>query len=114
MTHQDTANVRLVELHDAPYREYRKHLVRDYAADKVRAGAWSKPEAESRATKDVDGLLPEGPATRNHFLYSVSDDAAGAEVGTVWFALSTSGCDLPDYASLMMRSDLLKLMQPHC
>lgn len=91
MTQQDSDDVRLVELDDAPYREYRQHLVRDYAADKVRAGAWSKSEAESRATRDVDGLLPEGPATRNHFLYSVRDDAAGAEVGTVWFALRDAG-----------------------
>src|SRR5215213_4545047 len=64
MTPQDTDNVRLVELDDALYREYRKHLVRDYAADKVRAGAWSKFEAESRAAKDIDGLLPEGPPPR--------------------------------------------------
>ena len=91
MTPQDTNNVRLVELDDAPYREYRKHLVRDYAADKVRAGAWSKSEAESRAAKDIDGLLPEGPATGHHFLYSVREDAAGAEVGIVWFALRDAG-----------------------
>ena len=91
MTPQETENVRLIELDDAPYREYRKHLVRDYAADKVRAGVWSKSEAESRAAVDVDGLLPEGPATRNHFLYSVRDESAGAEVGTVWFALRDSG-----------------------
>ena len=68
MTPQDTDNVTLIELNHAPYREYRKHLVRDYAADNVRAGAWSKSEAESRAAMDVDGLLPVGPATRNHFL----------------------------------------------
>ena len=87
----DTINVRLVELDEAPFLEYRKHLVRDYAADKVRAGTWSPAEAESRAAKDVDGLLPEGPATRNHFLYSVRDDTVPTEVGTVWFALSDSG-----------------------
>ena len=91
MTPQGTDNVRLVDLDDATYREYRKHLVRDYAADKVRAGAWSPAEAENRAAKDVDGLLPEGPATHNHFLYSVRDDAVPAEVGTVWFALRDSG-----------------------
>jgi len=39
MTPNDTNNVRLVELDDAPYHEYRRDLVRDYAADKVRAGA---------------------------------------------------------------------------
>jgi RimJ/RimL family protein N-acetyltransferase len=90
MTPQDTDNVSLVELGDAPYREYIKHLVRGYAADKVRAGAWSPAEAENRAAKDVDGLLPEGPATRNHFLYAVRDDTVPAEVGTVWFALRDS------------------------
>jgi len=91
MTPQDTANLRLVELDEASYREFREHLVRDYAADKVRAGAWAEAEAESRAAKDVDGLLPEGPATRDHFLYSVRDESAAAEVGIVWFALTNSG-----------------------
>ena len=91
MTSQEIDNISLVELDDAPYRAYRDHLVRDYAADKVRAGAWSESEAQIRAAKDVDGLLPEGPATQGHFLYSVREDAADAEVGTVWFALRDSG-----------------------
>jgi hypothetical protein len=91
MTPQGTSNVRLVELDETPYREYREHLVRDYAADKVRAGAWSEAEAESRAAKDVDGLLPEGTATRNHFLYSIRDESAAADFGGVWFALMDSG-----------------------
>ena len=91
MTSQEIDNISLVELDDAPYRAYRDHLVRDYAADKVRAGAWSESEAQLRAAKDVDGLLPEGPATQGHFLYSVREDAADAEVGTVWFALRDSG-----------------------
>ena len=90
MTFQVTANVKLVELGEAPYREYREHLVRDYAADKVRAGAWSQAEAASREAKDVDGLLPEGPTTRNQFLSSVRDESTAAEVGTVWFALVDS------------------------
>jgi GNAT superfamily N-acetyltransferase len=91
MTPKCTNHVRLVELGDAPYHEYRKYLVRHYSADKVRAGAWSQAEAEGRAARDVDGLLPEGPATQGHFLYSVRDDSMGAEVGTVWFALRDSG-----------------------
>ena len=90
MTPKDTNNVRFVELEDGQYREYRKNLVRHYAADKVRAGAWSQAEAEGRAVRDVDGLLPEGPATQGHLLYSVRDDSMGAEVGTVWFALRDS------------------------
>ena len=91
MTSQEIDNISLVELDDAPYRAYRDHLVRDYAAHKIRAGAWYESEAQIRAAKDVDGLLPEGPATQGHFLYSVREDAADAEVGTVWFALRDSG-----------------------
>jgi RimJ/RimL family protein N-acetyltransferase len=91
MTSQERDNISLVELDDAPYRAYRDHLVRDYAAHKIRAGAWYESEAQIRAAKDVDGLLPEGPATQGHFLYSVREDAADAEVGTVWFALRDSG-----------------------
>ena len=91
MTPKGTNNVRFIELDDGPYREYRKELVRGYAADKVRAGAWSQAEAEGRAARDVDELLPEGPATRGHFLYEVKDDSTGADVGTVWFALRNSG-----------------------
>src|SRR5215210_8591381 len=91
MTQQGTDNIRLVELDEAVYREYREELVRDFADDKVRAGAWSEAEAESKAADDVDGLLPEGTATPNHFLYSVRDDSLPAEVGSVWFALMVSG-----------------------
>jgi GNAT superfamily N-acetyltransferase len=91
LTPKDTNNVKLVELGDVQYHDYRKDLVRDYAADKVRAGAWSQDEAEGRAARDVDGLLPEGPATQGHFLYAVRDDSTGAGIGTVWFALRDSG-----------------------
>jgi RimJ/RimL family protein N-acetyltransferase len=91
MTPKATNNVRLVKVDDAAYHDYRRDLVRDYAADKVRAGAWSQVEAEGRAARDVDALLPEGPATQGHFLYSVRDDSTNAEVGIVWFALRQSG-----------------------
>ena len=91
MSQEDANNVRLVDLGDTPYHDYRKNLVRNYAADKVRAGAWSQAEAEDRAASDVDGLLPEGPATQGHFLYSVRDDTTDAEVGIVWFALRDAG-----------------------
>jgi RimJ/RimL family protein N-acetyltransferase len=91
MTPKATNNVRLVKVDDAAYHDYRRDLVRDYAADKVRAGAWSQVEAEGRAARDVDALLPEGPATQGHFLYSVRDDSTNAEFGIVWFALRQSG-----------------------
>jgi GNAT superfamily N-acetyltransferase len=91
VTPKGTNHVGFVELEEGQFREYRKNLVLHYAADKVRAGAWSQAEAEGRAARDVDGLLPEGPATQGHFLYSVREDSSDAEVGIVWFAPRDSG-----------------------
>jgi ribosomal protein S18 acetylase RimI-like enzyme len=91
LTRHNTNAVRLVEMDEGSYQEYRETLVRDYAADKVRAGVWSKEEAEAAAAKDVDGLLPEGPATPNHYLYSVRDEALPAEVGVLWISPRHSG-----------------------
>jgi ribosomal protein S18 acetylase RimI-like enzyme len=68
--------------------------VSDYAADKVRSGAWSNAESKDRAAKDVDGLLPEGPSTRGNFLYSVRDESIAAEVGTLWISPRDSGRSL--------------------
>jgi GNAT superfamily N-acetyltransferase len=83
LTRHNTNAVRLVEMDGGSYEEYRETLVRDYAADKVRAGVWPKEVAQGTAAKDVDGLLPEGPATPNHYLYSVRDEALPAEVGVL-------------------------------
>jgi RimJ/RimL family protein N-acetyltransferase len=91
LTPPGTGNVRLVEMDDASYRTYRLDLVRDYAADKVLAGVWPKDEAEEKSANDVDGLLPEGPATQDHFLYSVRDEALSAEVGVLWISSRDSG-----------------------
>jgi ribosomal protein S18 acetylase RimI-like enzyme len=91
MTSAGSVEIKLFELDETPYREYRQHLARDYGADKVRAGVWSPAEAEGRASRELDELLPDGPATRGHFLYSVRDDSLSAEVGIVWFAVMDSG-----------------------
>ena len=65
--------------------------MRDYAADKVRAGVWSADEAEDKSAKELDGLLPEGTATRDHSLYSVRDESVPAEVGILWISPRDSG-----------------------
>jgi RimJ/RimL family protein N-acetyltransferase len=76
---------------ETPFRHYRWHLVRDYAADKVRASVWSPEESEDKASKEIEGLLPEGTATPGHFLYAVRDESIPAEVGMVWISPRDSG-----------------------
>ncbi len=91
MTLHGKGDVTLVDLEEAQYRGYRKQLLRDYAEDKVRAGVWSPEEAETKSANEVDALLPEGTATRDHSLYSVRDESVPAEVGILWISPRDSG-----------------------
>jgi len=57
MTPHISDNVTLVGMDVESFRKCRESLIRDYAADNVRAGVWSKDEAEDKPANDVDGLL---------------------------------------------------------
>ena len=83
--------VDLTPLPEERYPEFREHLAGHYAKDKVDAGAWSTEEAPRRARADLDGLLPNGTSTRDHFLYEIRDASSSEEVGTLWFAVQDGG-----------------------
>ena len=91
MTIKEPQDVTLVEMDEMSFRGFADHLVHDYAADKVRAGTWSADEAEDRAAKEIEELLPAGTLTRDHYLYTVRDESVPAEVGKLWISLRDSG-----------------------
>ena len=91
MTHEDPGTITLVEMDEPSYRKYREILVRDYAVDKARAGVWSPEEAEGKSASDIDGLLPRGPGTPDHYLYSVRDQSVPAEIGVLWISPQDAG-----------------------
>lgn len=61
---------------------YRGRMVREYAAEHVRAGDWSAADSEQRAEKETDDLLPDGVDTAGMVLL-VGETTDGA-VGFVW------------------------------
>ncbi len=83
--------IELLELPRERFSSYRDDLSRDYARDKVRAGAWSPEEAPRRAAADLDGLLANGPEAEGHDLYLLRDRSTVKEVGVVWLAVQDSG-----------------------
>lgn len=83
--------ISLTALPEERFPAFRAHLARHYARDKVDAGVWSPQEAPRRAEADLDGLLPDGTNTRDHFLYAVRDASTSEEVGTLWFAVQNPG-----------------------
>jgi ribosomal protein S18 acetylase RimI-like enzyme len=77
--------IRLEPMDDATFAAWEQASIRDYAAEKVEAGAWPASEALERARREFVDLLPDGRATAGHEVRSIVN-AAGERVGMVWFA----------------------------
>jgi ribosomal protein S18 acetylase RimI-like enzyme len=65
---------------------FRTRLVREYAADHVRAGNWTEDEAEALAAEQTDALVPQGVDTPGQLLL-VAETADGEVIGHVWIGL---------------------------
>ncbi len=76
---------------ETEFRLYRQRLIREYAAEKVRAGNWSAEESLSRSEQETDQLLPDGLKTKEHYLFSIRDTVLPQSVGILWFAVVHSG-----------------------
>jgi ribosomal protein S18 acetylase RimI-like enzyme len=71
------------------FSDYRRRAIRGYAAEHVRAGDWSAEEAEQRAAKQTDDLLPDGAETGGMVL--LVGETAGEVVGLVWVGPAPAG-----------------------
>ena len=83
--------VRLEPMTESEFQIYRARLIRDYAADKVRAGTWLAEDSLSRSEQEIDELLPNGLVTPDHYLFSIRDVVAAENVGILWFAVTHWG-----------------------
>lgn len=77
--------VRLEPMDDATFATWQEASIREYAAEKVEAGAWPASDALERSRREFAQELPDGRATAGHEVRSVVTDA-GERVGMVWFA----------------------------
>lgn len=83
--------VLLVPMNEEQFAVWREAIVKHYAEDKVKAGSWSADRALELSEADHRKLLPDGLATRDHYLFSIQDDGAGKQVGVLWLAVKDWG-----------------------
>src|SRR5262249_34948496 len=76
--------VQLDRMSEIEYRELLAVNVPAYAAEKVKAGTWSREEASAKAQVAFDELLPDGVGTPDHFLFTVCDRNSGKPVARLW------------------------------
>lgn len=95
--------VQLLPMDPVRYDSFIAALIRGYAVDSARAGRWTAEEAPTEARKEVERLLPQGPATPNHHLLSIVAEPGGDPVGAIWLAIEPRGGFIYD----------LEVFEPH-
>lgn len=80
----------LRKMREEEFGPYRARVVREFADEKIEAGAWAADGALERSALDFRGLLPDGLATAQMLLLIAEDDA-GSHVGLVWLCLENEG-----------------------
>ena len=76
--------IHLVPMTESEFEAYLETAIPEYAADKARAGDWSKEEALKRSRKSYHGLLPQGVETENNYLLRIQIEESGEKIGMVW------------------------------
>ncbi len=83
--------VRLVPMTEADFAAFEEQDIRGYAAEQVSAGFWSASEAMERSRQVHEKLLPDGVATKDHYLYTIWEGEPGAAVGVLWMMAAPAG-----------------------
>jgi ribosomal protein S18 acetylase RimI-like enzyme len=66
------------------FEGYLEKSVPEYAADKVRAGDWSREVALELSRKSYRMLLPQGIKTAHNYLYRIQIEGTGEKIGILW------------------------------
>ncbi len=69
------------------FRVYVERLSREYAEDKIAAGAWPAGGAIERARASIHALLPDGLNTPGHALFDVQSPDGAEPCGVLWLAV---------------------------
>lgn len=83
--------VQLIPMPENEFKDYLKSAVEEYAQEHVRAGNWDPAEALQKSKQEFQQLLPQGVASPDQHLFAIVDDATGAKVGMLWFAVQHKG-----------------------
>jgi ribosomal protein S18 acetylase RimI-like enzyme len=76
--------VQLTPMTQAEFADFLEHDIREYAAERTKAGYWSEAEALTRSRKEHKALLPDGLKSRYHHLYTIRDLETNEAVGVLW------------------------------
>ncbi len=82
--------LRFIPITAEEYSDYAEASILAYAADHVVDGRWSAEESVDQARQEFAQLLPDGPATQDHFINMLVNERE-ERVGVLWFHMQGAG-----------------------
>ena len=83
--------IRLVAMTQAEFVAFTERTIATYAAEQRVACGWSPEEAICNSREELARLLPAGLETPDQYLYTLTDEASGEPVGSLWFGVQRRG-----------------------
>lgn len=77
--------VRLEKMSEFDFDNYINDSIKDYAAEKIKVGAWAQEEAENLSKETFVRLLPKDIYSENQYFFSIIDADKQMKVGYLWF-----------------------------
>ncbi|MEK5240129.1 GNAT family N-acetyltransferase [Paenibacillus sp. FSL L8-0470] len=77
--------IKLVQMDEIAFQFFWSQSTRDYAEDKIKAGAWDAETALRQSQEEMVRFLPKGLHTDGAYLYSVMEIESNTQAGYIWF-----------------------------
>ncbi|AIQ20955.1 GNAT family acetyltraansferase [Paenibacillus sp. FSL H7-0357] len=77
--------IKLVQMDEIAFQFFWSQSTRDYAEDKIKAGAWDAETALRQSQEEMVRFLPKGLHTDGAYLYSVMETESNTQAGYIWF-----------------------------
>lgn len=76
--------ITLIPIDPADYKSYLELAIVEYAGEKAKSGNWPAAEALERARADFQRILPDGPGSKDQFVFTIFDEETRRKLGVLW------------------------------
>ncbi|WP_379157083.1 GNAT family N-acetyltransferase [Paenibacillus sp. sgz5001063] len=77
--------IRLVQMDETTFQFFMSQSTRDYAEDKIKAGAWDTETAMQLSQDEMNKTLPDGLHTEGAYIFSIVETDSDTQAGYIWF-----------------------------
>ncbi|MBN1872716.1 MAG: GNAT family N-acetyltransferase [Anaerolineae bacterium] len=79
--------IRLIPMTQEAFESFMKISLPDQVQGQIQAGHWRAEEADRNIEALFQKMLPDGPATPDHYFFTIEDVSTHTTVGGLWYAV---------------------------